>query len=1772
MKKTRRIFNRSVRRTVGALFLASSVVVAAIPTTSYRGGTTSAESFTDAPDYAMRYVLGEDPVVDGGGGTRYTAAKELLTSTQSSVPFIKDSATRSYSDDITNVTVYTSEDSLYQFAYVSMDGIQTEDGNEKYAFILKYNTPGSLPGGNLTIPDAVDAYLAYNTNDGSNTAANVAVGKAGNYLFYKEIEYVTRYDVSGNVVEPPDEIAHYYPCYASNTEDWINRSNDELYWYDTPDFRPDTTKADPDEDVRMVGTDQAHQRITNAPVRYIANQYIEVGADSKQHIKPITQPSQGVFFGNGNITTLTTGGNLSGIGNYAFYNCTGLSTFSFSNGLSAIGNHAFEYCSSLRSIDIPSNTNLQVVGAYAFKNCTSLESFTVPTSVVMLCDGVFQNCINMVSCDLCSGNPASSALRYLGNGVFFNCQVLEELEFPAMYTEEDVNISNFLQCYSLTKFTTNNTSMDFIDDDEEVSGGYDNVSYTFESFRDNVSPNFYMVGVETGSGSQETPEAKWGRVHVTCKEEQIAYNYRGTDYYEKTVTEEGGGTATYLVNGNNNLENCNIVGTVYTLTFPEYIGPNYIRDIGDNAFTDICTLTMVTIPSTIESIGRGAFKGCHNLQYVYFENDNVSIGEDAFKTQDTTVHSGGCATRTVDIAGRTFNIYSSSDMTVNNKPAVQLYFIGTIDSDATPYSYAMSYNGRFNNSSQSPSFAKFLSGYPTCQEIEFVLDSPTAQTGKATLVDFPVLSDTQYLSSATNTKTSYLTTAQKAAIASARSDYGNGIATEDQIAFINATTNLVVPYGVDAIENGLFYRKTFQSSDAMGVTLYGIDTVEADYSSARAATATDDNGDECPPVVTLGTTTIEFEQYTTGGVTSATMSNVPDSDFAGCPNLTNLVLYGNNTKTLEDGAFYGCTGLRSFESYCPVDRIGQEAFGSDTDLLSFQTYNTVGTIADHCCTGDTALNTVALNGDVSSIEKHAFEDCTSLNSVSIDDSLSFLGVAPFRGCDVLSNVEFNGNPRYTCDASIIYSTDASGNKVTLIECLEGRSAKYVNSTETAGIKEISTEAFAECGNILEVDLTKSLIGEIPTDCFEDTTSLRNVKLPYTVDTIEDYAFDGSAVEYIEGTQYLNIIDVNAFDHMTSTGWDPVSKTGDHADNSQVTVCAPEDCYFYKYADRNGYTVTSAPVVEYFEVKFFDYSSASPNAYSQIGETQSILSGDDAVPPTPYGKPGYLFKEWSPAYTDISADTSCYAIYEAEPDDYNKYTVTFYFDQNYTTLLKTVYVSSGQSAANDAPLNEVLNRLGSDEYFNGWIGGDINNITADTRFYANISDVPSNSWKVNYYSYDGSTLLFTTTVKNGTAAPSYQAPKIDGFEFTGWSGDLSNITKETVTVAQYKAIGSSNGSDGSGGNNPGNVPNNGGSGNNNNSGNGSNSGSTNAAYYTLTVVNGSGSGSYIAGSNVIIVANDPGANKAFGSWSISPANTPIASKVLSATMITMPSQNVTVTANYVAAANNGANGTGSGTNYNNNTRNNTNYWPSTGNVPRSSGTTVVIDKNGLSNTGVVSATVNGSTDNFTIRITESGTANKLILDALVKKYGNLDNIIYFPFDISLYDAAGTTQITDVSGLTITITIPLPDSMIQYSANNKVACITNGELDGLNARFTTINSVPCVTFTCTHFSPYVIYVNTVAMAAGSDGSGIGTGGLDNTPKTADPIHPKWFVSIALFAISIVLFLIRDRRTLATVNAGTGNVRNMQPVNNRSNVNRPGNPRRNFNDPDNRPGSKR
>ena len=198
---------------------------------------------------------------------------------------------------------------------------------------------------------------------------------------------------------------------------------------------------------------------------------------------------------------------------------------------------------------------------------------------------------------------------------------------------------------------------------------------------------------------------------------------------------------------------------------------------------------------------------------------------------------------------------------------------------------------------------------------------------------------------------------------------------------------------------------------------------------------------------------------------------------------------------------------------------------------------------------------------------------------------------------------------------------------------------------------------------------------------------------------------------------------------------------------------------------------------------------------------------------------------------------------------------------------------------------------------------------------------------------------------------------------------------------------------------------------------------------------------------------------------------------------------------------------------------------TGTVTNSTGTAdnngnkIYITKNGVSNKDVASITVDGSTDNFIVRISESAEATAAVEESLINKYGSLDGLAYFPMDISLYDSTGQNKITDTYGLNITVTMPIPDVLIQYGGNARVAACDNGNLQQLTPRFTTIDGIACISFVPPHFSPYVIYVDTNNLIAGQT--------LDQTPSTGDPIHPKWFLATGMACLSIILFATSDSR---------------------------------------------
>lgn len=98
------------------------------------------------------------------------------------------------------------------------------------------------------------------------------------------------------------------------------------------------------------------------------------------------------FYGQGQLTTidLSTNGNITSIGQYAFAKC-GVTTLTFGSNVISIPEHCFDGCPSLTSLDLSSLPNIVSIGQYAFAN-SAISTLTLGSNINRIPSYCFLNC------------------------------------------------------------------------------------------------------------------------------------------------------------------------------------------------------------------------------------------------------------------------------------------------------------------------------------------------------------------------------------------------------------------------------------------------------------------------------------------------------------------------------------------------------------------------------------------------------------------------------------------------------------------------------------------------------------------------------------------------------------------------------------------------------------------------------------------------------------------------------------------------------------------------------------------------------------------------------------------------------------------------------------------------------------------------------------------------------------------------------------------------------------------------------------------------------------------------------------------------------------------------------------------------------------------------------------------------------------------------------------------------------------------------------------
>ena len=172
--------------------------------------------------------------------------------------------------------------------------------------------------------------------------------------------------------------------------------------------------------------------------------------------------------------------------------------------------------------------------------------------------------------------------------------------------------------------------------------------------------------------------------------------------------------------------------------------------------------------------------------------------------------------------------------------------------------------------------------------------------------------------------------------------------------------------------------------------------------------------------------------------------------------ITNLNIPDGVT-SINDDAFFGCSGLTSVTIGNSVTSIGAGAFAY--------------------CSG---LTSVSIPNFVTSIGGAAFSHCSGLTSVTIGNSVTSIGAGAFNGCSHLTSVHISDIAAW-CNISF---DERYSNPLVYAHHLYLNEEEIINLNIPDGVTSIRSLAFSHCSGLTSVTIGNS-VTSIGADAFEN---------------------------------------------------------------------------------------------------------------------------------------------------------------------------------------------------------------------------------------------------------------------------------------------------------------------------------------------------------------------------------------------------------------------------------------------------------------------------------------------------------------------------------------------------------------------------------------------------------------------------------------------------------------------------------------------------------------
>ena len=508
-----------------------------------------------------------------------------------------------------------------------------------------------------------------------------------------------------------------------------------------------------------------------------------------------------------------------------------------------------------------------------------------------------------------------------------------------------------------------------------------------------------------------------------------------------------------------------------------------------------------------------------------------------------------------------------------------------------------------------------------------------------------------------------------------------------------------------------------------------------------------------------------------------TFDEIPTSAFLGCSGLTKVTIPSSISK-IGNTAFYSCSALESLPLPYALEEIGASAFGGCKSLTSVTIPAGVEILPEGCFTQCTNLSSVTLPEGLTEIQRMAFNYCPALTSITLPESVTTLGEYAVATNGLTTLRSLNPTPPTATDATFgsvpssgcvlyvpvgskeAYQTAPGWKLFTDIrEKGENKRIKYgdlyyylkedftaiVSSEESEGRNNYPyLEGEVTVADKVLYEGREYKVNSVGEDAFMNASKVTKVNLPSTIEKIWSGAFWGSGLTEINIPSTVTLLASSAFQNTPLYDANQAADGSVYYDGCLLDV--PNNFYGH-YEVKEGTRIIASYVFEQMpDLTGITLPEGLMRICNGAIDNLSLVQAINLPATINYIGEGFL-------------SSTCPYLYRIDSDIERPY------------------------------------QFPSDNYFKGWTKEQLAQITLYVPFGSRSAYAQAEIWKdfniverdpiytVTFVDYDGAE-LDVQRVKRGEDAAERVQPGREGYDFTGWDKDFTNVQSDLTVTAQY----------------------------------------------------------------------------------------------------------------------------------------------------------------------------------------------------------------------------------------------------------------------------------------------------------------------------------------------------------------------------------------------------